>query len=150
MKLKKTFTTKTVNPSEIEERWFLLDAKGKRIGRIATTAAELLLQKDVPHNRNYLMPKTKVVIINADEVDVTENRKISKVFTRYSGYPSGLTKETLGEVMERRPLKALRHAVRGMLPKGRRGRAINAKNVYIYVGAEHDHSAQKPKTVEIN
>lgn len=144
----KKYTPDTVSVSQIEEEWFEVDAAGKRLGIVASKVAELLLAKHNPLMRDYLTPKTKVIVINADKLDVTDNRK-NKVYTRYSGYPSGLKKETLGEVMEKKPKKALERAIKGMLPKGNRGREIFSSNLKVFASAEHEHSAQKPKQVKI-
>lgn len=145
----KKYTPKTTTVADIEEEWFLIDAKGARLGRLATKAAELLLAKHNPKMRNYLTPQTKVVVVNAEKIDLTEKKKISKVYSRYSGYPDGLKQETLGTLMDRRPKKAVEAAIKGMLPKNRRGKAIYAKNLYVYAGADHKHEAQKPQAVEI-
>lgn len=140
--------TKTHNQEQIQENWYVIDAKGQRIGFLATMAAEYLLGKNDVTTRDYLQPKTKVVIINAEKVDVTEKKKYEKIFTRYSGYPGGLTRERLGELMERRPIQPLKKAIKGMLPKGSRGRQLTT-NLYIYEGEEHPHTAQKPQKIDI-
>ncbi len=144
----KKYQPKTVGANQIEEEWFEIDAEGKRLGLVASTVAELLLGKNNPLMRDYLMPKNKVIIVNADKLDITEQRK-NKVYTRYSGYPSGLKTETLGEVMVAKPKKALERAIKGMLPKGSRGRKIFSDNLKVYAEPTHEHEAQQPKKVTI-
>src|SRR5664279_4548274 len=109
------FKTKTTTPSELTESWYIIDAKGQRIGRVASIAAELLMAKNEPKTRDYLTPKHKVIITNAAEVDVTARKRSGKIYTRYSGYPGGLTVNTLEEVLEKHPERALEHAIKGML-----------------------------------
>ncbi|MCA9379177.1 50S ribosomal protein L13, partial [Candidatus Dojkabacteria bacterium] len=119
-------------------------------GTLATTIAQLLLGKHDPKSIGYLSPRTKVIVINSDELDIPANKKISKLYTRYSGYPGGLKVFTLGEMMEKDSTEVIRKAVRGMLPKGSRGREILATNLYVYAGSEHEHQAQQEQIVTID
>lgn len=142
--------TRTIKKSEVEQSWYLVDAKGRRLGTLATTVAQLLMGKQDPKTRGYLIPHTKVIVINAAELDVPARKGISKLYTRYSGFPGGLKVFTLDEMMDKNPTEVVRKAVRGMLPKGSRGREILATNLYIYAGADHDHQAQQEQIVTID
>jgi large subunit ribosomal protein L13 len=141
--------TKATKQSEIAEKWYLVDAKGQRLGVVASKIAELLLAKDQPIMRDNLTPKNKVVVVNAGDLDVTARKSDMKVYTRYSGYPGGLTKSTLKEMINRFPERPLEKAVRGMLPRGKRGNHIFASNLYVYAGADHKHEAQNPVLVDL-
>jgi large subunit ribosomal protein L13 len=131
------YKPRTTKATELEESWFMIDATGQRLGRLATVAAEYLLGKHDVKTRPYLVPKTKLVVINAEKLDITPKKLADKIYTRYSGYPGGLTKTRM-------------HAVRGMLPKNKRGRAIIGSNLYVYVGSEHKHAAQQPQALDIS
>lgn len=141
--------TRTIKKADQTESWYLIDATGVRLGRLAVAVAQLLNGKHLTDTRAYLVPKVKVVIINAEKVDVHPTKVTGKVYTRYSGYPGGLTKETLGELKDRSPLKVVEHAIWGMLPKNKRGKKIYGSNLYIYPGAEHKHTAQKFNDIDI-
>jgi large subunit ribosomal protein L13 len=145
-----TFKTKKISQSDLVEKWFLIDAEGKRIGALASKIAELLLGKSDPMTREYLLPATKVVVINAEKVDATERKRIGKVYTHYTGYPGGLREETLDEVLKVKPKKALERAIKGMLPKNKRGKAIFSSNLYVYADANHFQQAQNPQAIDIN
>jgi large subunit ribosomal protein L13 len=142
--------TRIVKPKEIVEKWYVVDAKGQRLGNLASFVAQLLMGKGDPMTRNYLVPKTKVVILNSDDLDITEKKAISKLHTRYSGFPGGLTISTLGELMEKDSRKVVTKAVRGMLPKNKRADEIISSNLYIYNNAEHDQAAQASQMVTVD
>lgn len=143
------FKTRTPNHKEVTEKWVQVNAEGQRIGRLATKVAELLLDKSNPHMRDYLTPKVKVVVVNAAKLDISEKKQISKLYTRYSGYRSGQTVTTLGEMHKAFPERVIELAVRRMLPKNRRGRAIFT-NLYVYADNSHKHEAQQPQQIDIN
>jgi large subunit ribosomal protein L13 len=143
------FKTKNTKESEITEKWYHVDATGKRIGLIATKIAEVLLDKQNPLMRDYLIPKVRVIVTNADKLDITEKKKISKLYKHYTGYRSGLRVFTLGEVYSKFPERIIEKAVKRMLPKNRRGRAIYS-NLYVYPGTEHNHAAQQPQNLDID
>lgn len=138
-----------ISQSDIKEKWFLVDATGVRAGRLASVVAQLLLGKDNPLIQSNLMPKNKVIVINAEKFDYTSKRGFMKFYKRYSGYPSGLKVEQLKNLINRRPTEPLRRAIKGMLPKNKRGRAILSENLFIYAGDKHPHEAQKPEKVDI-
>ncbi len=142
------YKTRTTSQNEIKEEWYVIDAAGQRIGRVASVSAELLLAKNNPLMRDYIHPKVKVIIINAEKLDIPKKKLFQKEYTTYSGYPSGLKIKSLEEVMAKDPRKVIERAVKGMLPKNKRGNSIYASNLFVYVGDEHKHEAQKP--LEIN
>ena len=137
---------KTIKPKN--EQWFLINAKGQRLGRIASTAAEDLLGKHEATTKDYLMPDVKVVITNAANIDVTTRKLAGKIYTRYSGYPGGLTVRTMGEMMSKYPERVIEKAIKGMLPKNSLGRQM-FKKLHVYAGAEHNNQAQKPENYEL-
>lgn len=144
------FKTRVVSQNEVTEKWYLIDASGQRIGRVATIAAELLLGKRDVLNRAYLTPKTKVVITNVGKLDITEKKRQFKTYTAYSGYPGGLRTDTLEEKMSAKPTNAVELAIRRMLPKTKRGKAIFSTNLRVYAGSDHPHTAQTLEKVELN
>jgi len=144
------FKTRATKKEEIKESWYIIDATGQRIGKIASIAAELLMAKNDPKTRAYLKPLHKVVITNAGQVDATARKRAGKTYTRYSGFPGGLKVHTLDEVLNTHPERVLEHAIRGMLPRTKMGDAIHATNLYIYAGSEHKHGANNPEIVNIN
>jgi large subunit ribosomal protein L13 len=142
--------TKTYNakPGEIERLWYVVDAEGKTLGRLATQIADTLRGKRKPQYTPHVDTGDFVVVINAEKIHVTGKKLDEKMYYRHSGYPGGLRKRTLREELERRPTEVLRKAVRGMLPRTRLGRAQLTK-LKIYVGPEHPHDAQAPKTLPL-
>ncbi len=140
---------RTIKQSEIMEKWYVLDASDQRIGKIASITAELLLGKNNPLVRANLDPKTKVVVINAAKIDFTAKRGFSKFYKNYSGFPGGLKFESLDEKFEKNKTYPIENAVKGMLPKNKRGRAIMT-NLKVYEGSEHPHEAQKPELIDLN
>jgi large subunit ribosomal protein L13 len=142
--------TKTYNakPGEIERLWYVVDAEGKTLGRLATQIADTLRGKRKPQYTPHVDTGDFVVVVNAEKIHVTGKKLDEKMYYRHSGYPGGLRKRTLREELERRPTEVLRKAVRGMLPRTRLGRAQLTK-LKIYVGPEHPHDAQAPKTLPL-
>lgn len=132
------------------EKWYLIDAAKKPLGRVATKAAELLLGKLDPSrvSKAYLLPRVKVVIVNSDKVGITGNKLTQKLYTNYSGYPGGLRVRTLATVMEKNSKEVISKAVKGMLPKNRRGKAIGV-NLYVYKNADHKHEVNNLETISI-
>jgi len=137
----KTTVPKT---NSIEKRWYLIDAQGQILGRMASQIATLLRGKHRPQYTPHLDLGDHVVVINADKIKVTGRKLSKKFYTRYTGYPGGLRKIVYEKVMKNRPEKILFHAVKGMLPKNRLGRKM-IKKLRIYSGREHPHQAQKPE-----
>jgi large subunit ribosomal protein L13 len=130
--------------SEIQRSWYVVDAEGLVLGRVATEVARILRGKHKPTFAPHIDTGDHVVIINADKIVLTSN-KGEKVFVhRHSGYPGGLTTQSYGDLMARKPEEAARRAVRGMLPKNRLGRQMLRK-LKVYAGPNHPHSAQQPQ-----
>jgi len=141
-------TTYNAKPGEIERLWYVVDAEGKTLGRLATQIADTLRGKRKPQYTPHVDTGDFVVVVNAEKIHVTGKKLDEKMYYRHSGYPGGLRKRTLREELERRPTEVLRKAVRGMLPRTRLGRAQLTK-LKIYVGPEHPHDAQAPKTLPL-
>ena len=139
----------SVKQSELKEKWYLVDAKGQRIGRIATVVAQVLQGKNDPKSRNYHKPMNKVVIINASKIDFTEKKGLTKFYHSYSGFPGGLRFMRLDELMVKFPNKPIEFAIKGMLPHTKRGREMMA-NLRVFRDETHEHSAQTPEVININ
>lgn len=139
-------TTKTYTPreSEIERRWFVVDATDETLGRLASRIARVLEGKHKPTFATHIDSGDHVVVVNASKITVTRDKLETKLYIRHSGYPHGLKQETLGELLARRPEEAIRRAVRGMLPHNKLG-AQQLRKLKIYAGAEHPHQAQRPE-----
>ena len=142
--------TKTYNakPGEIERLWYVVDAEGKTLGRLATQIADTLRGKRKPQYTPHVDTGDFVVVVNAEKVHVTGKKLDEKMYYRHSGYPGGLRKRPLRDELERRPTEVLRKAVRGMLPRTRLGRAQLTK-LKIYAGPDHQHDAQAPKPLPL-
>lgn len=137
----KTYSAK---PSDIEREWYLVDAEGKTLGRLASEIAKVLMGKNKPIYTPHLDTGDYVVVINAEKIHVTGRKLDRKVYYHHSGYPGGLKGITLREQLKKHPTRALHSAVRGMLPHNRLGRAM-LKKLKIYAGDSHPHQAQQPK-----
>jgi large subunit ribosomal protein L13 len=140
----KTYTTK---PADITRKWYIVDAQGKTLGRLATRVATILKGKHKPEYSPHMDVGDFVVIINADKIHVTGRKMDQKIYYRHSGYPGGLSEITLRNQLVRYPTRAVELAVRGMLPKNRLGRKMLRK-LKIYASPEHPHAAQKPEMLE--
>ena len=138
--------TKTYSPkvSEIERRWWLVDAEGQTLGRLASVLATKLRGKDKPIFAPHMDCGDFVVVINADKVDVSGRKLEQKMYYRHSGYPGGLTTTPLAKEMEKHPDRVIEKAVRGMLPKNSLGEHM-LKKLKVYAGAEHPHASQQPQ-----
>jgi len=142
----KTYSAK---PGEITREWYLVDAEGKTLGRLATQIADTLRGKRKPQFTPHVDTGDFVIVINAEKIQVTGNKLDQKRYYRHSGYPGGIRSRTLREQLERRPTEVLRVAVKGMLPKNRLARQQITK-LKIYAGPEHPHEAQNPKSLELD
>lgn len=140
--------TYVARPSTIEKKWYVVDAKGKTLGRLATVVADTLRGKRKPIYTPNIDTGDFVVVVNADKVVVTGNKAEQKMYYRHSGYPGGLKAEPFAKLQARRPEEIVRRAVRGMLPHNRLGRA-QLRKLKVYAGEEHPHGAQKPEVLEI-
>jgi large subunit ribosomal protein L13 len=141
---------KTIYPDSktIERKWYVVDAEGKTLGKVATNVAHVLRGK----HRPYFSPDREVgdyvIVVNADKVDLTGRKKDQKMYYRHSGYLGGLKAFNFREMVRKNPIYPVEHAVKGMLPKNRLGRKI-LKNMKVYAGPDHPHAAQKPEKLEI-
>lgn len=138
--------TYTPSASEITRDWYVVDAEGMVLGRLATEVARLLRGKHKPIYTPNLDTGDHVIIINADKVVLTSDKADRKVLYRHSGYPGGLHTQTYGQALARRPAEAVRRTVRGMVPKNRLGRQQLSK-LKVYAGPTHPHAAQQPKVL---
>ncbi len=128
-------------------KWYLLDAKGKPVGRLSSKIARLLDGKDKPTYCPHIDCGDHVVVINADKVMVTGKKRLQMIYYHYTGYTGGLRETTFEKMMAKRPERVIEHAVKGMLPQGRLGRAMFRK-LKVYTGEAHPHQAQNPVKVE--
>jgi len=133
----------------IDRKWFVVDASGKTLGRLATEAASVLSGKRNPKYVPYIDMGDHVVVINAEKVRLTGLKTQQKVYRRYTGFPGGLRQESFTRLMERRPEKIVEEAIKGMLPKTKLGRKMATK-LNVYRGDKHPHAAQKPVALEIS
>jgi large subunit ribosomal protein L13 len=137
----KTWTAKT---HEVERRWYVVDAEGQTLGRLATRIADTLRGKRKPEYTPHIDTGDFVIVVNAEKIAVTGNKLQQKIYYRHSGYPGGLRERTLAEELNRRPTEVLRKAVKGMLPRNRLARQQITK-LKIYAGPEHPHQPQNPE-----
>ncbi len=137
-----------VKPREVTRKWYLIDANGKVLGKVAAKAAELVRGKHKPEYTPHQEIGDYVIIVNAAKAHLTGRKPRQKEYYRHSGYPGGLRTETYEKVIKRKPVFPIENAVRGMLPKGRLGRKL-FNNVKVYADGRHPHAAQQPETIEI-
>jgi len=140
--------TYVATPADRERNWLLVDAEGQTLGRLATQIAAALRGKRKPEYTPHCDVGDFVVVVNAEKISVTGNKRQDKRYYRHSGYPGGLRSRTLNDMLERRPAEVIRTAVRGMLPRTRLGRA-QLRKLKVYAGPDHPHSAQKPQPMEV-
>ena len=141
----KTYSAKT---GEIKQDWFLVDANNQTLGRMASEIAHRLRGKHKPEYTPHVDTGDYIVVINADKVHVTGKKATDKMYHRHSEYPGGLRSMPFEKLMERDPTRAIRIAVKGMLPNNPLGRAMYRK-LKVYAGGDHPHAAQQPQTLEI-
>ncbi len=141
----KTYNAK---PGEVAREWYLVDAEGRTLGRLATQIADTLRGKRKAQYTPHVDTGDFVVVVNAEKIAVTGNKLDQKRYYRHSGYPGGLRSRTLREQLERRPTEVIRTAVKGMLPKNRLARQQLTK-LKVYAGPEHPHSAQNPRPLNL-
>lgn len=140
--------TYTPKASEIERSWYVVDAEGLTLGRMASEVAKVLRGKHKPTYTPHLDTGDHVIIINADKVVLSSGKADKKQVYRHSGYPGGLRSRTYTELLDSRPEEAVRRTVRGMVPKNRLGRA-QLKKLKVYAGPTHPHAAQQPKPLDL-
>ena len=135
-------------PAEVERKWYVVDAEGKTLGRLATQIATILRGKHKPTFTPHVDCGHYVIVVNAEKIALTGKKMNDKIYVTYSGYPGGKKEIPLKEMLAKKPEEVVRHAVKGMLPDGKRGRKT-FKKLFVYAGPEHRHEAQKPETLEI-
>ena len=141
--------TWNAKPGDVDRRWYVVDAEGQTLGRLATRIADTLRGKHKAQYTPHVDTGDFVVVVNAEKIAVTGKKLDDKIYYRHSGYPGGLRTRTLREQLERRPTEVLRKAVKGMLPRNRLARQQITK-LKIYAGPNHPHEAQAPKTMEVS
>jgi large subunit ribosomal protein L13 len=141
-------STVSAKPGTVDRQWWIVDAEGQNLGRLASAIAETLAGKRSPWYTRHCDTGDFVVVVNAEKITVTGNKLRDKKYWRHSGYPGGIRSRSLGEQLERRPEEVLRKAVRGMLPKNSLGRAQLMK-LKVYAGTEHPHAAQQPQPLRL-
>jgi large subunit ribosomal protein L13 len=140
--------TYVATPSTVERNWYVVDASGKTLGRLATQIADTLRGKRKPEYTPHIDTGDFVIVVNAEKISVTGQKRTEKLYHRHSGYPGGLRTRTLNDMLERRPEEVIRLAVKGMLPRNRLARKQITK-LKVYAGPDHPHVAQKPQPLEI-
>ena len=133
---------------DVEHKWYIIDAEGKNLGKVAALAASVLRGKNKPTYTPHVACGDNVIIINAEKVNLTGNKLDKKMYYNHSGYPGGLRERTARIMIEKYPVEMVERAVKGMLPKNRLGRQIY-RQLFVYAGSEHKHEAQKPERLEV-
>ncbi|MDP4176380.1 MAG: 50S ribosomal protein L13 [Bacteroidota bacterium] len=142
----KTFVAK---PGEVQRKWYIVDAEGKPLGRLASEVAKILRGKHKPTYTPFVDTGDHVIVLNAEKVVLTGKKLDQKIYRHHSGFPGGLKELKYRTFMATKPEKAVELAIKGMLPKNSLGRAMYRK-LKVYKGSEHEHQAQKPEVLEIN
>ena len=135
-------------PANVERKWYVVDAEGKNLGRLASQIAMILRGKNKPTYTPHVDCGDYVIVVNADKIAVTGKKMTDKIYVTHSGFPGGKKEIMLRDLLEKKPEEVIRHAVKGMLPDGKLGRQM-FKKLKVYAGPEHKHEAQKPETLEI-
>jgi large subunit ribosomal protein L13 len=141
----KTYTAK---PESVKREWFVIDAEGETLGRLATLVASYLRGKHKPEYTPHVDTGDNIIVINADKVAVTGAKALGKIYYRHTGYPGGLREMNFNDLQARKPGRVVELAVKGMLPKNPLGRAMFTK-LKVYAGTEHPHTAQQPKELKV-
>jgi len=141
-------TTFMANAATVDQRWYLVDAKGKTLGRLASALASRLRGKHKPEYTPHVDTGDFFVVINAEKIAVTGNKVEDKLYHRHTGYPGGIKTQNFAEMQEKKPARVLELAVKGMLPRGPLGRDMLGK-LKVFAGDTHPHTAQKPEKIEL-
>lgn len=136
------------SPSDVERKWYVVDAEGKTLGRMASEIANILRGKKKPIYTPHIDTGDYVIVVNAEKVVTTGKKLNQKIYYHHSEYVGGMKETTLKEMLNKKPEYVITHAVKGMLPKGPLGRQM-LKKLFVYAGPEHKHAAQKPEALEI-
>jgi large subunit ribosomal protein L13 len=140
--------TVSLRKEDVNAKWFIVDAQGKTLGRLASQVAHVLRGKHKPVFTPHVDCGDNVIVVNAAKIHVTGRKMVQKKYYRHSGYPGGLKEIALRDQMNKFPERVIEHAIRGMLPKNRLGRQMYTK-LKVYSGPNHPHQAQKPETLEV-
>jgi large subunit ribosomal protein L13 len=143
-----SYKTVSANKATVNKEWVIIDAEGAILGRLATTVASMLRGKNKTDFTPHVDCGDYVVVINAEKVELSGNKWSDKQYVRHTGYPGGQRFTPADEMMKKNPINLIEHAVRGMLPRNRLGRAM-FKNMHVYAGSTHPHEAQKPRKIEL-
>lgn len=135
-------------PNETDKKWYIVDAEGKTLGRLASKIAPILTGKNKPTYTPHVDTGDFVIVINAEKVHLTGNKKDNKMFRWHTGYMGGLKEKTYGEMLEKQPERLVRRTIKGMLPKTKLGNKM-AKKLKVYKGPNHKHEAQQPEVIEL-
>lgn len=138
--------TYMANPDKIERKWYVVDATGYTLGRLASEVAKVLRGKNKAIFTPHIDTGDYVIVINAEKISVTGRKLDQKIYYQHSAYVGGMKETTLREKLNKKPVEVIEHAVKGMLPKGPLGREMY-KKLYVYAGSEHNHAAQKPEVL---
>ena len=141
--------TRSIRENEISREWFIVDAEGQTLGRLASEIAQIIRGKKKPFFTPHMDMGDFVVVVNAEKVKVTGNKEKDKTYFRHSGYPGGVTQISLRKIRQDYPERIITNAVKGMLPHNRLGRQL-LTHLKVYSGTDHPHSAQLPKTITFN
>ena len=134
------------SPSTVERKWYVVDAEGKTLGRLASEVANVLRGKNKPTYTPHIDTGDYVIVVNAEKIQVTGKKLDQKIYYHHSEYVGGMKEATLREMMQKKPEFVITHAVKGMLPKGPLGRSMFTK-LHVYAGPEHEQAAQKPEVL---
>lgn len=144
--MEKTYVTKE---EDVQRDWYLVDAAGQKLGRLASRVAQIVRGKHKPIYSPAVDVGDYVIVVNAEKIRVTGRKLDQKIYHRHSGYPGGLKTIPLRELLEENPTRVIEHAVRGMLPRNRLGRKL-FKKLKVYAGPDHPHQAQQPKPLDLD
>ena len=144
-----SYKTVSANKDTVQKEWIIVDAKDQVLGRFASRVAMILRGKHKPSYTPHVDCGDNVIIINAEKIVLTGDKLAQKKYIRHSGYPGGQKSETAESLLKRRPVAVLERSIKGMLPKSRLGAEL-FRNLFVYVGEEHPHEAQQPKTIDLN
>jgi large subunit ribosomal protein L13 len=144
-----SYKTVSANKATVDKEWLLIDAEGEIVGRLAAVVAKMLRGKHKTNFTPHVDCGDNIIVINAEKIELSGNKWSDKNYVRHTGYPGGQRFTPAEEMLKKNPIGIIEHAVRGMLPRNRLGRAI-FKNLHIYVGVEHPHEAQKPRIIELD
>lgn len=145
----KSYKTISANKKTVKKNWMLIDAENEILGRLASKVAFILRGKHKPYFTPHVDCGDNVIVINAEKVKLTGNKLTNKKYISHSGYPGGQKIRTIEDVLNKKPIKVIEHAVKGMLPKNRLGSAIY-RNLHVFTGPDHPHEAQQPDKINLN